>query len=52
MFGKCPRVLPVPETVDIVLGIASDHGDEGEGDQTYYQEEFAESQPRGVSGVT
>lgn len=38
-------VLPVAETVGIVLRVAADHGDEGEGEDDEDQDDFAAGQP-------
>jgi len=38
-------VLPVTETVGIVLRVAADHGDEGEGEDDEDQDDFAARQP-------
>jgi hypothetical protein len=34
MFCKCARVVPVPESIDIMLGITSYHGHKGVCDET------------------
>lgn len=38
-------VLPVAETVGIVLGVAADHGDEGEGEDDEDQDDLTAGQP-------
>lgn len=38
-------MLPVAESVCIVLGVAADHGDKGEGEDDEDQDDFATRQP-------
>lgn len=38
-------VFPVAESVRVVLGIAADHGDKGEGEDDEDQDDFASGQP-------
>lgn len=43
------RVLPVPETVGIFQGVASDHGDKGKHEQHDHQDDLAWNSSRRVS---
>ena len=40
-FLECPRVTPVSETVSVVVGVASDHGDESEAKQEEDKDKLA-----------
>ena len=46
VFGEGTRVLPVTETVRVALGIAADHGDEGEGEEHQKQDDLSKGEPK------
>lgn len=45
VFAECATVLPVAETVRIVLGISTHHGDEGEEEEGEDQDDLAAREP-------
>jgi hypothetical protein len=45
IFGKTSRVVPITEAVCIVGRVASDHGNECEGEQQQNQDDFSTAQP-------